>query len=136
MMLAINGQMVMIGVDTPVANFLGFAHAPTNDAQKKQLDDTLKALADYENFLSMKGAECSQVNVNVGSPFQGAATNKHADFHIGYQLKCKDTAVIKEITFKLFEAYPGFEKVRVVWVTAVGQGATAVTRQSAKLSLK
>ena len=136
MMLAIEGEMVMIGVDTPAANFLSFSHAPADDAQKRLQADTLKALSDYKNFLSMNGADCSQVHFNVGSPFQQGATKSPAGFHIGYQLKCKDAAAIKEITFKLFEAYPGFEKVHVVWVTATGQGRDNVTKESAKLTLK
>ena len=75
--VAIEGGQVLIELESPADNILGFEHQPRTAAQKKTLEKSLKALADYRSLVNVaEAAACQQVKANIESPFK-----HHKDEH-------------------------------------------------------
>ena len=154
--LAIEGKQVLIELETPAANVVGFEHAPENAEQKKKVAKAVKSLQDYRNLLVLKDGDCVQKKAEVESPFEAdehdhhkhdhghehddhkeeKKEETHSDFDIGYELACKSAKKINGVELTVFKHFPGFEKIKVEWVSESGQGAKDATQEHAIVKLK
>lgn len=136
--MAIEGQTVLIELETPAMNVVGFEHMPESDEQKQQVAEAVKALGDYRNLLQLKDGDCKQESAEVESPLkeEEQAKHEHADFEVGYRLSCKDASAVEGVEFTVFDHFPGFKKVELEWVSDAGQGAKEATKEHAYIELK
>lgn len=49
--------------------------------------------------------------------------NAHSEVIAHYQFTCKGLESLNAITLQLMQSFPGIEKIKVVWVSDVGQGS-------------
>ncbi|MBX2808645.1 MAG: DUF2796 domain-containing protein [Cellvibrionaceae bacterium] len=86
LLIAIDDKQVLLELETPADNILGFEHKPSTAAQKKVLHDSLARLADYTAVLQLDQGDCKQVSSDIESPFESAdahghKNHDHADDH-------------------------------------------------------
>lgn len=159
--IAMQGQKLLIELESPAANIIGFEHKPHTKAQKETLHIAMDTLASYQSLITFAKGECQQTDSNIESPFgdhddehekhhdhhkeekhaghHGHNHDKHdeethADFHITYSLTCKNIQDISEASISAFKNFPGIEELNVSWVTEKGQGG--IKAENSKTQIK
>lgn len=62
--------------------------------------------------------------------------DNHSEFHVVYQLACSKPQAISAVDMTIFKHFPGFEKIRVQWVGANGQGMSKASQTRTEVLLK
>lgn len=147
-----------IMLESPAANIVGFEHAASSDEDKQKLADTkakLEAGADLFSF--NPEAECTLKSAEVVSALLGNAEAEkedhdhehkdgdkeehaeheheegetHSDMDVTWSFACAKPAELKEVTTKLFAAFPeGFRKLKAEWVTDKGASAQELDKDA------
>jgi len=141
---------VVVELETPAANLLGFEHAPATAEEQAALAEVLRTLADHRNVVALLGQRgelvCSQVESaldsallsegqahdehhdhdHAGSTAHDHDEDEHADFHARYVLDCPDTA-LTGVQGRLLENFPAVLEVELQWVLEAGQGGAVLT---------
>jgi hypothetical protein len=68
--IAIQNNQILIELESPAANILGFEYQPKTTEEKTQLAYSIKKLQDYKTISIFPEADCQQVSVNIHSPFK------------------------------------------------------------------
>ena len=149
-------QELMLELQTPADNILGFEHKPRTDQQKQQLSNSLALLkkADILFNIPMQ-AKCSLQKVNIENPFAShkehaehdehdkadehdhsqEASDTHADFTINYTYRCKQHKQLASINIAdLFKNFSNFETLNVQWVHNNKQSAKTVTKENSVIN--
>ncbi len=79
--IVIEGTKVLIEVESPADNILGFEHAPKTQEQKKHLKNMLTTLNDYRSVITVTNADCKSQSTKVDSPFTVSEEDAHHDKH-------------------------------------------------------
>jgi hypothetical protein len=158
MNVGIEGNRVTIDLESPLANFLSFEHAPENDAQRQEMRNMAVALRKAENFFLFPGkAACSQESADLKSeaipadlfapdgarpaatpsPAEGAegeGEEEHADLDAAFSFRCARPEELRSLDVRLFASFPNLRKVEVQLVTPRGQKAAELTPYSTSLA--
>jgi hypothetical protein len=136
--IAAGAEGLEIMLESPAANIVGFEHAASTDEDKQKLADAKARLEAGADLFSINPeAECTFKSAEVVSALLGnAETAKedadhdhkegetHSDMDVAWTFACTKPAELKEVTTKLFAAFPeGFQKVKAEWVTDKGASA-------------
>jgi hypothetical protein len=137
--LAIDGPVVELELESPAMNLVGFEHAPTSDAERETLNQTLDLLADAARLFRLPvGAGCTLEDAWVESPHgpesgtsqdhdHEPAGGVHSDIRATYRFQCADPGALTGVEILLFGLFPGTERLRVQYVAPAGQGAADLT---------
>lgn len=149
MMLAFEGDSVVVELISPADNIVGFEHQPKSSAEVAAIDEALKVLRQYANLFEIEKGACRQARVEINSPFKfdhhhddsehahhDQAESQHSEFQVSYELQCEQIRGTRVLRVDMFKHFPRLHKVKVQWVGAGGQGAGEVKRDSARLKLK
>jgi len=82
--IAVEGKKVLIEMESPADNFLGFEHEPRTDKQKALVTKTNALLQSHSNLITLNGGGCKQVDAFIESPFiehQDEHKHGHHDEH-------------------------------------------------------
>lgn len=132
--IAVEGQSLVIEIDGPVGNFIGFEQRPANEQQKQELARVLNVLRDGAAlFLAPPGAQCRLQSAAVSPPDYGA--DGHADLEAFWEFRCGSPAALTWIETKIFTAFPGTERLATSVVTAAGQKAVVLTPGTTRVLL-
>ncbi|HEY7772913.1 MAG TPA: DUF2796 domain-containing protein [Marinagarivorans sp.] len=146
------GQL-LIEMDTPAANLLGFEHKPQNAQQRQQVEQLNKNLQNPVTAFGLN-PDCVIYSVDVAVPFSDAEyaheTHEHDDHHehqhaadahgdhqdvqLHYEWRC-DSDGPPRITVNLFQQFTGFEEIEVQWIVAGKQGISTLSKNQPVLEL-
>jgi len=138
--VAVDGARVMIYLQTPAADIVGFEYAPTNAEEQLALStahSTLNAAAELFHFVE---ADCS---VTAGSgvevPVSGQSGNHaaaYSDIVAEYTFVCADEPATA-IDVHLFDAFPELQVLKTVWLREVNgdfsQGVLELNRHQSQI---
>ncbi len=145
------------------AGFLGFEHAPTNDAEihaVAELKDQLQAIDTL--FEINHEADCSLDEVMISLPGledshghqdhhedhdshehhdeaahdEAAHDGSHADVQAQYDFTCSSIEALSSMTVYLFDLFPAFETAEVVYLLADQQSAQTLRPGRSVLRLR
>lgn len=140
--VAVDADTLLVELDTPAANIVGFEHPPRDEAERAAIAEARATMADGAAlFMPNSSAECVQmshkVSLDLGSPEDHAHTDGeiHADAHGEWAFTCAKPASLNQLDVQLFEIFPGKEKLRVQLITPSGQRGAELTPDSHKLEL-
>ena len=127
--LAVDGQRIMLQMESPLDNLLGFERAPRSDAERKSVDAMVSRLKAAETlFKPDPAAQCSLGTVSLqsptlklGSPDPDAKDDGHADLDATFEFNCKDATQAAFVDVALFDAFPRMKRIQVQAATAKGQ---------------
>jgi hypothetical protein len=135
--IAISKSALVIELDTPADNVLGFEHEPRTKQQKQHLSDTLLLLNRADSLFNIpSSAECKVQQVKIENPFthdkHAEDTHEehetHSDFEILYTYDCQRK--LNNINMAgLFKHFPNFITLKVQWVNENRQSAKTVTKK-------
>jgi hypothetical protein len=148
--IAIEGHQILIELESPADNILGFEHAPNTKEQKILLSDSLKILETYTNLITFDAVNCKQIGADVNSPFDKHHDNAHdkhhdhadsnhdghSEFHLSYSLECEKPVTISKAKITAFAYFKGFKKIQANWVTTTGQGSQIVSPKNPMLEIR
>ena len=140
--VAVEGSRVVIEIDSPLDNLLGFEHAPRSDAEREKADAMLKKLRDAAQLFRIDGnAGCTLGAVDLRSaPLQlgkkpAAANDTHGDLEGSFEFKCKAGAKAAFLEVGLFDAFPQIKRIDLQVATAKGQMKATLRRPSTRVML-
>jgi hypothetical protein len=160
--VALDGNNLIIELDSPAANIVGFEHAPENDQQSHEIHGAINLLKDGEKlFILTPEAQCTLHEADVQSDIGGGQHEEHeahgaheahthddahaevghgdesahSEFEVAYHFECGKPDSLKSIDVMLFSHFPGFEKLEVQMLTPKGQTAVELTQKQFQLSL-
>lgn len=160
--IAIEGNKVLIEMESPTDNFLGFEHAPRTKQQKALVMSTQETLENYTSLLTLSKGNCKQIDAFIESPFSDHSKEEkedhhdhghekddhhdhdkheegegaHSEYHITYTLACSNSDVINSANITAFDAFPNTEEIKVNWVNSEKQGSSEATTKSRQVSFK
>jgi hypothetical protein len=152
--LVLDGQHVIIELQSPAANIVGFEHLPTSETDLATAKQARLRLEQAQNlFVFTKAAACTLEESEADSPlFAGAGTEPtaehdehhedhggehhddhgvrevaHADITAQFHFACANPEALQEIDVKLFDAFPNTEKLLLQAITPKGQQGGELT---------
>ena len=151
--IAQQAQNLVIELDTPAFNLIGFEHAPSNESQQKTLDDALSKLNDGETaFQFPNAAQCRLVEVNVESSLISPHASEdehehddehedehdavHSDFEVFWQFSCREPAKLANINVSLFASFEALADLDVDFITDTDQGSVELSPTNTVISFK
>lgn len=135
---------LMLELEVPAGDLLGFEHLPTNDEERNKLNQVAESLVDYHTVARLFGEQgelqCEQVYGEIESALLEKevepATEEeqdehedeeemHADFFVNYELQC--SGMPQGLTAALISSYPGVVALHLQWLLDAGQGGATLT---------
>lgn len=137
--VAVAGENLVILLDSPLDNFLGFEHMPRNAREKAALDQLGGALRrGGEWFQPTPAATCTLVEATLGGPLFGAAKSPAGDDHLDveaeYRFRCAQPTALRELEVRLFARFPGLKQLTVQVATPTGQRAARLDARQRRLT--
>ncbi|WP_051258939.1 ZrgA family zinc uptake protein [Chitinibacter tainanensis] len=116
--VAIDGRQVLITLESPADNLLGFEHAPKSEAEKAKFAAVKTLLnSPAELFVPDAAAQCKAAPAQVTLPtFNKGA---HSDIEAEYRFDCASAPA--NIALPLWKNAAGLKKLTVNLATAQGQ---------------
>lgn len=140
--VAIEDSQLLIQIEMPAFNLLGFERSPRNDEEKQRLHDTREAVDDPLHWLPLpRVAACSLAEKNTDRPFwrglEEPEASGHADIHLTYRFHCEHPEAIERLSFKaLFTRFPGNESLKTQVIYPNGQFFVTLTPAHPDFALK
>jgi hypothetical protein len=140
--VAVEGSRVLIDLDSPLDNLLGFEHAPRSDAERAKADAAVKRLRDAATLFRIDGsAGCTLATVNLQSaPLQlgkkpASANDAHGDLEGSFEFKCRAGAKAAFLEVGLFDAFPQVKRIDLQVATPKGQMKATLRRPATRVML-
>ena len=150
--VAFDGQL-MIEIETPSHDMVGFEHKPTNDKQKAKVKEAIKLLKKTESNIKLPGeANCVASNHKVETALMEEEhhdehghhdqddhdhdEDTHSEFHIVYNFNCKNVDKLNYIEVLSFGHFKNMGKLSAQGVTDKGQYSATLTPESPRFNLE
>ena len=139
--IAVEGPTVVIEMESPLDNFVGFEHAPATEAEKKAAADVVAQLRAAEPLFKIDpAANCKLGPVHLRSAALGLGkaepgSEGHADLDGSFAFNCTQAPEAKFIELGLFGAFKGLRQIDAQIVTPEGQFKRSLKRPATRLSL-
>ncbi|MBM4221218.1 MAG: DUF2796 domain-containing protein [Gammaproteobacteria bacterium] len=133
--LVLDGSSLEIALEGPMANFVGFEHAPRNSAEEMAVQQVLSRLRDAPRLFRIPvAASCQLTDVSIDAPPDAGHADEdhdhdeaHADIAASYVFRCGNPAALSHVDVLLFADFPGTKQL-VGRVIAPGrQGGATLT---------
>ncbi len=126
--VAVDGPTVVIDMESPLDNIVGFERAPKTDAEKKAVEDAVAVLRAADKlFVVDPAANCKLGPVDLRSGALGlgnpdpAEPVGHADLDATFSFNCTNASAAKFIDVNLFGALKGLRQIDSQIASAQGQ---------------
>lgn len=131
--VVVDGQQLVISLDSPLANLLGFEHAPRSEVQREAVAKMETALQAAGLFKPDPAAACTPDGVTIDHPFKaqakGAAAAEHADAEISWRFRCTNPAALRQLDVGLFDRFSGLHSLQTQLAGPRGQTAATLSRR-------
>jgi Protein of unknown function (DUF2796) len=116
--VVIEGKKLIITLESPADNLLGFEHKPKNDGEKAKLKAVSEQLQNASNLFAIEAsAQCKAAAPSVKMP--DFAKGGHSDIDAEYHFECATPP--SNIALPLWKNFAGFKSITVNLATASGQ---------------
>lgn len=137
--VAIDKQIISIFFESPMANFMGFEHAPRTSAERKKFTEVVTRLRNMETLVTIDpSGECKLTDVKLHSeelslntPSEKSETltkskdshsdSTHADINSVALFTCAKPKFARYIEVNMFDQFKGINSVSVQLATEKGQ---------------
>lgn len=124
--IAIEGNQLLINLESPLDNLLGFERLPRTEKEKQavqKMSDALRQSAVL--FTPSAAAQCKPETVELESPVLNghAASDGHNDLEARYVWRCDRPEALQDLAVHLFKQFPRLHQLEVRFVGPKGQRA-------------
>jgi hypothetical protein len=139
--VTIEGPTVVIEMESPLDNFVGFERAPRSEDEKKAVDDAVAQLRAADRLFKIDPtANCKlgpvalrSATLGMGKPEANAAEG-HADLDATFAFNCTNAAAAKFIDIDLFNAFKGPRQIEAQIASPQGQFKRTLKRPATRLT--
>ena len=153
--VAVDGKMLELVLESPLANLIGFERRPQNDKERQTVRAMAQRFHDPASLFTptpqarctARGAELSSGVIDAAllaatktvapaKPVPGpqVASDGHADLDATLRFECENPAALKSIDVGLFEAFAGLRQIDAAVVSAKGQRGARLTPKQTLLN--
>ncbi|MCS6786458.1 MAG: DUF2796 domain-containing protein [Thiobacillaceae bacterium] len=127
--VAVEGAQLVIRLDSPLDNLLGFERAPRTAAERTAAAALIKRLESAQGlFLTSPVAGCTLASAEVEAPvLQGGSAREHADLVAEWRYTCRAPERLTGLRVLLFKDYPRLRRLDAAVVGPRGQRAAQLT---------
>ena len=142
--VAIGGSEVELHFDSPSMNIVGFEYVAKSDEDRSSAERAVEILSQPNDVISISGGGCqlSEVIVDASGVLPDGVRREdehghedehehddeaHSEIHVDYHYECKNIETVSAIQIDLFQAFPGIELIKVMWVKEDKQGGMTLT---------
>lgn len=154
--VAVESSTVVMALEVPGADIVGFEHEAQTDEQKSAIQDGHRKLEAVENLFRLPeaaGCKIKKAEVELDhddhdedhdhdkktteTDHHDADSDEatHSEFHVSYEFSCADITQLKTIEFGYFSAFPGAQELDVTVVTGKGSSVFEATRDNPQINL-
>ena len=143
--IAVEDKNVVVELESPAINLLGFEHSPATVEERALVESVGSQVLDYASIIEFANGACTQKDVEnrfliFGEDEHAAEGHvrestggeeheeEHGDIHLRYELECLQKNGLK-VSFRAFADFPGIVEVVVQWISGTGQGGAVLTRE-------
>lgn len=151
--LVLDDRELLVELDSPAANLLGFEHAPATDDERRQaaaVRDTLGQPLTWLGLAPAAGCEVAERDIE-GAALQADADDHdhdhdddhgdaehshaaHSDIDARYRLACASPEALQALDLSaFFERFPGTERLLVQLIGPNGQTGTQLSAEQPRL---
>ena len=150
--IVVESSQLLLEIETPAMNVLGFETAPTTDEQRDILAKAETLLSDASHAVRLNHGDCKLNNVNVNSPeFPPSGGHEgegdpheeheheqegHSEFLVLYDFSCSAVQKLESVEIRLFDTFPGFKTINAQWIVDSRQGARELTPSDSSIKLR
>jgi hypothetical protein len=141
--VVVEGPSIVIEMEAPLDNFLGFERAPRTDTEKQAAQATLAQLRAADTLFKIDpAANCKLGPVKLRSAALGLgnsgstppAAEGHADLDATFAFNCTNAAAAKFIDVGLFAAFKGPRQIDAQVAAPQGQFKRTLKRPATRLA--
>lgn len=154
--MAVSGSELLIELDSPAMNLLGFEHRANSAEDKNTLNQTAEILRNPSGWLQVgPTASCELVTVALeGELLEDGHREEshskarrddheanredgeeHTGFFVRLKYRCAKPDLLQSINLsRLFEQFKGIEEIEAQWITETQQSAMELDRNNAVIS--
>jgi hypothetical protein len=151
----ISGNDLLVDLDSPLVNIVGFEHAPKTSTERKTADAATRLLNDPARIaVPSPEAECVAATASVALPFDPASTHgekraggkeeheadanshDHIDVQVSYAFACARMERLEHIEVTALKTFPGIKAAQVVFLGPKAQFSRELNASSSRLRLK
>ena len=147
--IAIEGDRVLLDLESPGANIVGFEHEARTEEERAAVAAALTRLEEPLGlFVLPAEAGCRVTNRAVeivteeeahadahGHGHGHAEEARHNEYRAVYQLACADSGALRSVGFAFFDVFPATEQIDVSVTGPAGQSAYRVERNAPRLEI-
>ncbi len=136
MTLATEANQLELMLVSPVANLLGFEHAPANAAEHEAWQKSRQMLQSGVWLQLPAAAKCQLQQQQLNDPWPaGSTTHQHADLTLSLTYHCDAPQALTGVQLDLFSLAADLHEVNVQWVSSTAQGAATLSAKAAGFRL-
>ncbi|HEY7884986.1 MAG TPA: DUF2796 domain-containing protein [Cellvibrionaceae bacterium] len=138
MNVVLDDGQVFIELISPMANLVGFEHAPLSHEDKKAWAEARAYLQQTQELFVFAGGRCQLKQTELNDPFAEHShhghehSNSHKDLVVTWLYTC-DQAMPQALQVNFLPRFSAIEKLDVNWVSEQGQGAQVVTPERVRV---
>lgn len=140
--IAVEARRIVVQLDTPLDNLVGFERAPRTDAERKRVDEAIARLKDGGRLFGfdpaagckLAGSSLDSPVLGLGGPGGAPARGGHAELQASWEFTCNDATQAAYVDVGLF-AFAPLQRVQVQLVLPKAQAKRELKRPDARLRL-
>lgn len=145
--LALESNQLLAELRAPAMNIVGFEHAPRNDEQHRAVEQAAAWLKNGDQWLALPAAAACRLETSrVASSLldTGDADSHdheshddevHSEFDVHLAFYCANPGELRRVEIRLFEQFPGMERIQLQAITETRQIGGALTAGDAVINL-
>lgn len=133
--MAVDGQTLVMELEMPLANLVGFEHKPANDLEEKAFSRASQTMAQADKLFEWNAAaHCTVTSVEIEMPtFEHGG---HEDVDARYQYICQSAAELQSLEVKLFNIFDHVVTLKATYLDEETQVAKTLTPADPIFSLR
>jgi len=152
--IVLEAKQLLVELESPAMNLLGFEHAPHTEEQRQLVKKTQQQLASVGQLFSFDGGQCQLLTADVEmASMEGdheghremahdehgdhdESEAEHSDIEAEYVFNCLQPATLIAIDVTLFNQFPGVEELDAQWVVRAFQGGKTLNPENSRIELQ
>ncbi|MBL1234806.1 MAG: DUF2796 domain-containing protein [Rhodobiaceae bacterium] len=124
--VAVDAQTIVMDLEMPLVNLVGFEHEPANELEKKALTRAAQTLAQGDRLFQLSAAAgCTLTSKTIEMPTFDHDT--HQDVDARYHYHCMSVAELRSLKVILFDAFKHIETLKTIYIDDERQLAKTLT---------
>lgn len=135
--ISIDREQLVVALESPLDNLLGFEHAPRNAAERQAIQAMAAKLKEAGKVLvPSAAAQCVSTGVELDSPVLSGKPEpgSHNDLDARYTWRCAKPEALRDVATGLFADFPRLQRIVVEFAGPQGQRAGRLDARNPRFS--